>query len=312
MSGGGAAAFRVLNTGGPATVQDLGRPGMGGMGLSTGGAYDRAATKAANAAVGNPEDAAVLEVTGQGLSLEATSTTVVAWAGGDAGILIDGRRATPGLSHLVRGGSKLSVAGSGTGSSSKSFRVWLAIQGGFDVPLVLGSRSTALSAGFGGYGGRPLATGDLLRRGPSGHAPGELAGRLVPEPAKRAVEAPLRVVPFDGPQSAGRALLGAFASARWKVSVRSDRIGTRLEGDGQHALRGGPGELTSFGVVRGAIQLTPDGTPIILGPEHQTTGGYPLLGVLAEADWGRISQAAPGDVLTFEVITLAEAGALAT
>jgi antagonist of KipI len=298
--------LEVLAPGAHTTVQDLGRTGFAHYGVGKAGAFDLYGATAANALAGNPDAAALLELALSGPSFRVLANTTVALAGTDFGCRIDGVPVPTGISWFVRSGSTISFS-----TPRQGLRGYLAVAGGLDVPVILGSRSTSAYGGFGGYAGRVLRAGDVLGSGAPSGEPASLAGRIAPI-ARGAFnlegEVEVRYVPFRGAQSPGAEPERAFLAATWSVSERSNRMGLRLAGDSE--LSGGGGELASFPVVPGAIQLPPDGSPIVLGPDHQTTGGYPVLGVVAGADLALLSQAGPGTKLRFKPLQLAEARAL--
>lgn len=302
-------AFEVTAPGAFTTVQDLGRPGYADIGLSAGGVMDRAAATRANALVGNRPNAALLEITLTGPTLQALQNVTVAVEGADLGCRIDGIAVPPGLSWLVRTGTILRF--SQTSPSHGGARAYLAVAGGIEVPKALGSRSTYLPAGFGGFGGRALRQGDLLEVGEMGYPPGEVAGRFWLGRPELEVgggrENRVRFVRFRGAGAPSAKVFAAFTEALWYMSRDSDRMGTRFErADGLPAPTSEK-DLVSFGVVRGAIQLPPDGNPVVLGADHQTTGGYPLIGVVAQADWPILGQLKAGDMLRFVEVGLEEA-----
>ncbi len=293
-------ALHVLAPGALTTVQDLGRRGWRHLGVGRAGALDPDAAQLANRLVGNPPDAAVLELTLRGPTLAFARPLRIALCGAqvDARFEDAAGRSTwlpghrpvelpPGTLHLgpVRDGA----------------RAWLAIAGGIDVPPVLGSRSTDLRGGFGGHGGRALRRGDLLPL-----APATLAAPDAPHIARwwidpvddRGDEAPLRFVPAAGRDP------NALAARVWRVDPRSDRQGIRLEGA---PLESPAAEAVSGPVAPGTIQLPPDGRPILLLGDAQTTGGYPQLGHVAAADLPRLAQKRPGDPLQLEAVDIAHA-----
>jgi KipI family sensor histidine kinase inhibitor len=299
--------FRVHEPGALTTIQDLGRPGLAHLGLSMGGACDRQAALQANAVVGNPPGAALMEMTWTGPTLDALQPITIALEGADFGCRIDGNLVPPGISWFVRGGSIIKFVR--PHSSGGGARAYLAVSGGLEAARVLGSRSTCLPASFGGYEGRPLRAGDLLGVQLPPHGPAYLAGRSWVSRPDLALngEAMLRFVPYGGVGRAGARATRKLASIEWQVTPQSDRIGLRLAAvEGGHIQTGGK-EYASFGVVRGAIQLPPGGQPVVLNVDHQTTGGYPLIGVVAQADWPMLSQLRPGDVVRFVEISREEA-----
>jgi 5-oxoprolinase (ATP-hydrolysing) subunit C len=225
----------------------------------------------------------------------------VGLAGADLGGIVreSGKRLLPGRSYRLEAG--ITIAFPGDTGFRTGARAYLALPGGIDVPLVLGSASTALGAGFGGLEGRTLWPGDVLRA----------AGQRDDVPSLEAVWPALGDDPLTLPDRPVRLLPGpapgleAIVAADWKVGSGSDRVGLRLEGPPLEAPASG--ELLSHGVVTGAIQLPPDGTPIVLLADHQTTGGYPISAVVITADHPRLGQLRPGATVRFAATTIDEA-----
>jgi len=247
-----------------------------------------------------------------GATFRAGATTTIGLAGADLGGVVreTGQRLEAGRSHALAEGSTVAFPGSVPGAAPDAAAGWhgcrayLAITGGFDVPLALGSASTLVSAGFGGLDGRPLREGDLLRGRSvaSGPGAGGPAGAIVDgDPfAGPGSDRLLRVV--RGPSPAG---IEALVAKAWRVGSGSDRVGLRLEGDQlPTATRG---ELLSHGVVFGAIQVPRGGSPIVLLADHQTTGGYPIVAVVVSADHARLGQLRPGASIGFVEVSLDEA-----
>jgi len=298
------AVFEVLSSGLLDTVQDLGRWGHQRSGVPVGGAVDDFSLQVGNILVGNSRGAAGLEMAQSGPKLRAASDAVVALCGADLGATIDGTPAPRWKSFAVRAGQVLSFTGARGGAWG-----YLCVAGGFAVPLVLGSRSTCLRGGFGGFDGRALRPGDVLAAGAlprSARAGRFLRPSDVPVHGTHAV---VRAVP--GPQAdrfEGDAL-DTFFSARYTVSRRADRMGCRLEGPGL-AAEGGH-DILSAGVVAGGVQVPGDGTPIVLLADRQATGGYALIAVVASADLAPLAQLAPGSTLSFSRATVDEALAAA-
>jgi biotin-dependent carboxylase-like uncharacterized protein len=279
----------VVEAGLLTTVQDLGRQGRRRLGVPQAGALDPDAARAANLAVGNPPDAAVLECVLQGPTLRFHRPAAVALAGADLGAVLEradlGTWPVPAATAVhVRPGNVLSFAGRRAGC-----RVYLAFAGGLDLPPVLGSRSTDLTAGFGGHAGRPLRSGDVL--GVAAGAPSR-AGR---GPAVAAADGTLVVRVVPGPQAhvftdeARRRLTGAT----FEVGPSSDRVGYRLRGPALETA--GRGETITDGMVPGCIQVPPDGQPIVVMADGPTTGGYPKIATVVSADLGRLAQLVPGE-----------------
>jgi biotin-dependent carboxylase-like uncharacterized protein len=282
-------------------VMDPGRPGWGALGVPAGGAADAAALAAANRLVGNEAAAAGLEITLSGPLLRFPAGCVAALTGARFAAQRSSSAAVAWNETLVlSAGETLSLERAQDGC-----RCWLALRGGLAVPQVMGSRSTFLPGGFGGHLGRALQAGDRLACEPG-------AGRvrlLRAHPPTREQAAPLRVV--IGPQ-AGQfddAGLAAFFAGRYRVSATSDRRGLRLSGP---AVTHARVELPSQGVLPGAIQVPPDGQPIILGWDGPVTGGYPVIAGVIAADLPMLAQLQPGDAVRFTTIELEAARAQAT
>ena len=299
--------FRVLDPGALTMIQDMGRPGYADLGLSAGGVADVEAALRANALVGNPPRAALLELTWSGPTLKAMSPATIAVDGADFGCQVDGMWVPPGVSWFVRAGSvvkfvQVSPLRGGT-------RAFLGVAGGVEAPVVLGSRSTFLPAQFGGYEGRALRAGDIVWVAEPPATPAHLAGRYWPsQPHLASGGSPaLRFTRFTVPTGANAMMTRQFLSIEWGISSQSDRIGLRLEAVDGGGISDMGRELPSFGVVRGAIQVPPGGQPVVLSADHQTTGGYPLLGVVAQADWPILAQLRPGDRVRFVEISRNEA-----
>lgn len=276
------------------TVQDAGRWGHQSIGVPVGGALDARALTVANAAVGNPHDAAAIEVTLTGLELRFERPCTVAIAGADLGAELNGAAAPLHAPLSCRPGSRLRFAERRAGA-----RAYLALAGGVDVPLVLGSRSTELGAGFGGVLGRALRAGDQLgigvplqRATPSSSAPLPSASRGAPTV--------LRVLAGPHDEWFDSAALEALERQRFTVTPQSNRVGYRLSAPAPLARRDS-GEMISDATVAGGIQVPPDGQPILLMADRQVTGGYPILATVITADLSLAAQLAPGDAVTFEI-----------
>ncbi len=292
--------IEVLRAGLCDLVMDQGRFGYGALGVPVGGAADPAALAAANRLVGNETDAAGLEITLAGPVLRFPAGGVVALTGARfAASRSSGATVAWNQTWVLAAGETLALERAAAGC-----RCWLAVRGGLAVPLVMGSRSTFLPAGFGGFQGRALQAGDVLATGE-----GRREVRLLrAHPPVSPAGASLRVV--AGPQ-AGQfddAGLAAFFSGSYRVEAASDRRGLRLRGAAVTHRRP---ELPSQGVLPGAVQVPPDGQPIILGWDGPVTGGYPVIAGVIAADWPRLAQLKPGDALRFETIAVEAAQALA-
>jgi 5-oxoprolinase (ATP-hydrolysing) subunit C len=296
------ALVEILDPGLLATIQDLGRPGLGGLGIAHGGAADPVALRIANELLGNDPGAAAVEITVGMLHLVVLHRCTLAIAGGAIGghhettYRMSDAGPAPAAVTLPAGATITVVADPG-------LRGYLALPGGIDVPLVLGSRATDLRAGFGGFKGRRLQPGDRLAS--TSRTPVRHEARW-PAPVHDAA-APVRVAPGPHAQDLGAAACDALAATAWTVGPASDRMGLRLLGD--PVTRTASGELPSIGVLPGVIQVPPDGRPIVLLPDSQPTGGYPVIGVVAAVDRPRLGQLRPGDELHFSWIDPRDAAA---
>lgn len=276
--------LEVVEVAGLATVQDvLGRPTSRRFGVPVGGAADAFSATLANRLLGNPDDAAVLEVAG-GLLVRTLAPVAVSVTGGLAAV-VDGVPMAPDSARLVAAGGRVRL------SPGSGLRGYVAIPGGIGVEPVLGSRSTDLRTGFGGLDGRPLQAGDRLTAGAAATM------RLARWAGSRAT-GPIRLVP--GPHATPGAL-ELLAATSWRVGSAADRTGVRLDGG-----RIGPfeeREIASIGLLLGAVQVPPDGIPIVMLADGPVTGGYPVVTCVIGADIGRVAQARPGDRVTLEVVT---------
>jgi biotin-dependent carboxylase-like uncharacterized protein len=296
----GLAVVEIVRAGLCDLVVDQGRPGYEHLGVPRGGAADPAALAVANKLVGNDATAAGLEVAYTGPALRFPQGGTVAITGACfSATRSRGTGVKWNETLMLERGEILDL-----GAAREGCRCWLAFRGGLEVSVVMGSRSTFLPAGFGGLEGRALRHGDLLRPGEAAAAQPLL--RAVP-PADRNDNC-LRVV--AGPQAGlfDDAGLAAFFSETYRVASASDRRGLRLNGK---ALARAGIELPSQGVLPGAVQVPPNGQPIILGWDGPVTGGYPIIAGVIRADWPRLAQLRPGDEVRFVTVELEAARALA-
>lgn len=288
----------VVRATGLVTIQDLGWIGHRSIGLPPGGAMDPGGLRVGNALIGNPEGAAGLELAQGELVLHFGAATAVAVVGG-AGLRLDGAL-VPSATHLaIPAGGRLEIAS----EAGRRFVV-IAIQGGIDVPVRLGSRSTYLPTALGGLEGRRLTGGDQLPCGPRPTA-APAPGTSVPSPPE---PGPIRVAP--GPQAhvfAAEAYL-RLAESPYRVAVNSDRMGTRLEGPPLPVTM--TATLPSEATCLGAIQVPDDGQPIVILRDGPTVGGYPKIGAVISADLTRFAQLAPGSTVRFAWVSSAQAGSL--
>ncbi|MBQ0960977.1 biotin-dependent carboxyltransferase family protein [Ideonella sp. 4Y11] len=296
--------IEVLDPGLQTQLQDSGRWGWQADGVPVGGAMDGWSHRVANLLVGNAGDEATLEILLQGPRLRFARAAYIALVGAELPLTLDGQAVPAGRRLLVPAGAVLAC-----GRARAGLRAYLAVQGGFDVPPVLGSRSTYVRGGFGGWQGRALQAGDRLPLGPAAAEPPITAGLdttpTLPDPAQ--TERVL-VVPGEHWEAFPAAERAAFLATAWRVGPQSDRMGYRLQGPalGAPAL----GELLSEGVAFGTVQVPPDGQPIALMAERQSTGGYPKIAHVAAVDLPLLAQMAPGQRLRFELISTDRAQAL--
>jgi antagonist of KipI len=285
-----------------ATVQDLGRVGYGSLGVSPSGAADPVALRLGNLLVGNEPGAPALELTLTGGTFVFPEGAVFALTGADFGTTLNGQPAEMWTPHAAQPGSRLSF-----GLTKNYARSYLAIAGGIKVTPFLGSASTHLLSGLGGYEGRGLRKGDVLTLGePKKKIPKRRISQSVLFSLKpRKV---LRVT--DGPQlqQFSEAARQAFFHSKFVVSEESDRLGLRLQGPAIPASKAG--EMITEGVCLGAIQVTPSGQPIVLSVEQQTTGGYPKIANVIGVDLHRLGQLRPHIAIRFERTSLAVARSL--
>ncbi len=284
------------------TVQDLGRFGFRRFGMPASGAMDSPALRLANRLVGNPDGAAALEMTIQGPELDFEHDAVIAMTGADLSPAIDGAPVPNWTTLAIKKGTRLAF-----GARRGGARAYLAIAGGFEVPMVLGSRSTHLRSETGGFLGRPLRKGDELVAGIPPAEDGTRIGTTVPVELRPNYHADPTVRLVLGPQIEHFAedAVRTLTQNRSTISPQSDRMGYRLAGP--PLVHTGAPEIVSDATPPGAIQVPANQQPILLMVECQTTGGYPKIGVVISADLPLAAQLMPGDGLAFEVIRVAEA-----
>ena len=276
----------VLDPGPLTTVQDRGRPGWAHLGVPRAGALDGPGAALANRLVGNSVEAAVLETTLGGVSLQASTAMTLAVTGADAPVTVDGRSVAAREPVAVRSGQTLCVGPARTG-----LRSYVAAAGGIDVPAVLGSRSTDTLSGM---GPAPLTKDQEL---PVGDPLGDPRG--VDVSVVRPLVPPTLLRFRPGPRADWFAdeALEALTRSTYAVSSDSNRVGVRLNGPGLDRHR--TGELPSEGLVLGAIQVPASGEPLVFLNDHPTTGGYPVVGVVAAGDLPACAQLRPGDEVRF-------------
>ena len=291
--------LEILEPGLLTTIQDLGRFGYQRLGIPAAGAMDPFALKTANALVGNPPDAAGLEITLLGPRVALSEGCAIAITGGDLGPRLDGREIDGWKRHLARPGTVLDFSGRRSGA-----RAYLAVSGGIAVAPWLGSRSTYLMASVGGLDGRALRSGDRL---PLGRSLLSMARPSIP-PDRRPLysgEPTVRVILGPHADRFTREGIDSFLSGSYQVSPSSNRMGYRLEGPRVAHTRGP--DLISCGIPLGGIQVPGSGQPIILMADHQTAGGYTMIATVIQADIPLVAQCLPGERLRFRAAGLEEA-----
>ncbi|MEW2630877.1 biotin-dependent carboxyltransferase family protein [Streptomyces sp. NPDC048389] len=283
MSGG---RLEVLRAGALTTVQDLGRFGHAALGVPRSGALDQPAHRLANRLVGNSAEAATLETTLTGVAVRTTLPVVVAVTGAPAPVRVDGRPAAWAGPVRLPPGAVLDV-----GAATKGLRSYVAVSGGIAVPPVLGSRSTDLLSGL---GPAPLGRGDALPVGDPTGSPAH-ADTVVWQAPPEELVLPVLLGPRDD-WFTTRAI-NTLATTPFHLSSRSNRIALRM--DGPALERAVHREMPSEGMVLGAVQVPPDGKPVVFLADCPTTGGYPVIGVVPEDRLPAAAQAVPGSPVRF-------------
>lgn len=291
--------FLVLEPGPYSTVQDRGRWGYQQMGLPVSGALDPDACRVANLLVGNPEDAAVVEFTILGPHLAVIREADIAVTGAEVEMKLNYKPVEGWTSIRVKPGDLLTFQNLKSGC-----RGYIAVTGGIDVPVVMGSRSTYVGGGIGGFRGRPLQKGDIL---PSGGGDRLAAPRRVPPSRipRYPGEVVLRAVPGPQDDYFDEGMEALFGSD-YMVTAKADRMGYRLQGSPVELKEGAPRSIISEPTMPGGIQVPADRQPIVLLVE-QTVGGYTKIATVVSADIPRIAQATPGDTFRFEQVDVATA-----
>jgi len=289
---------RVLKPGLFTTVQDRGRFGYAHLGISAAGAADALSLRIANLRVGNDENAPVLEMTLLGATLEFRQRAIIAISGAACECQAGLDPALANTAVEVRAGTVLQC-----GSMVDGARSYLAVQGGFDVPCIMGSASTDIRGRFGGFEGRRLQSGDVLRIGEGG-------GLQVRRLRAGALElmglaGPIRVTKGAQQDWFSPVTYAQLLASKYVVSEHSDRAGLRLKGEPVSPRE--ESQLLTDGIPLGAIQVPPDGQPIILFVDQQTTGGYPKIANVIAADMHRVGQLRPRDEVRFIEVSIAAA-----
>lgn len=291
-------SFEILATGPLALVQDRGRFGYAAMGVGASGAFDRLSAARANHAVGNLAEAAVLEVLAGGLEMLATFPAMVAVTGTQADVTVTNAfgqsvvHSTNSVLDLEAGDTlKLSM-------STYGLRAYVSVRGGFDVPKVLGSASTDMLSGI---GPAPLSPGDVLGVGTAIEDPAWWPRiRRLPTLWRPMPEETLKIIPGPRDDWFTESAMQTLLTQTYTISADSNRVGMRLVGE-TPLERARSGEIASEGMVRGSIQVPPNGQPMVFGPDHPVTGGYPVIAVLTARSCDRAAQLGPGDTVSFRL-----------
>jgi antagonist of KipI len=289
-------ALTVIRPGMLTTIQDLGRWGHQERGVPVAGPMDWYSHRLANQLVGNDDRAALLEITLIGPELEADAETFCVLTGAHFEVTVNGEAVDSASPFSVPRGGRLKV-----GARRKGARAMLAVRGGFDLPVLFGSRATSVIARIGPVGGRPLRSGDVLPVGDSSpySAP---RGAALPLPDGGAR---LRVILGPHDKMFTAAACAALLASRYVVTPESNRMGYRLHGD--PLAHRGDAEILSDATPIGSLQVPASGQPILLMADRQTTGGYPKIATVITADLPIAGQLAPGDWIEFEDCTRSSA-----
>lgn len=287
--------LNIIRAGIYTTVQDAGRGGFRRLGISQEGALDLPALSMANMLVGNASDAAGLEITLGQFTAEFTQSGWIALTGAGCDARLDEQRLWTGWCYPVKAGQQLKLS-----VPHRGMRSYLALSGGIIVPEILGSRSTDLKAGFGGHQGRLIKEGDRLPLGKPTRLPSESVGvkQLLFGNRVRAVPGP-EYHEFD------EVARNAFWREAWQLSPQSNRMGYRLSG--RELTRNTTREMLSHGLLPGVVQVPHNGQPIVLMADAQTTGGYPRIACVIEADLYHLAQIRLGEPIHFVPCTVEEA-----
>ena len=295
----------VIKPGALSSFQDLGRFGSQHLGIPVSGVMDERAHRQACMLVGNAASEASLEITLMGPTLQFEVATLIAVTGADLGAALNGQALPLETAVPVAAGDQLCF-----GKRVDGVRAYLAVAGGFALTPVMGSTSTYVRGGFGGIHGRGLQKGDRIGLRDAG-LPSPLPGRAVSYPVDiaRPKPAPLRIVPGREWHAFSVQARQRIVSEPFRISPKSDRMGCRLEGPCLALDQ--PISLPSEAVTFGTIQVPPDGFPIVLMADRQSTGGYPRIANIASVDLPRLAQTMAGETVSFEWITLGQAQQLA-
>jgi len=301
-----STVFQVLSPGFLTTVQDKGRFGYRSIGMPVAGALDQYSYRVANLLVGNDQDAACLEITFLGPTLRALDSAVIALTGGAFQATLNEQPLPQWQAVEVKENDIITISEAKVGA-----RGYLAVAGGFDVPMVMGSRSTYIRGKIGGFQGRPFQAGDELEVGLPLREPRHYIGKFIPSEYIPKYNASgivtLRVIMGPQENCFSQKGLQDFLMSTYTVTSESDRMGCRLGGTSVEHLSKDHAQIISDGIPLGAVQIPGDGMPIIMLADAQTTGGYPKIATVCTVDLPLVSQCKPGDEVHFLEITRDEA-----
>jgi antagonist of KipI len=311
--------FEVIHPGVMTTVQDLGRPGYGSVGIPLSGAADPFSLKVGNLLVGNRQGEAGLEILLYGLQLAALKKMVVSVTGADLGPMLNKEKILMWSSNEIERGDVISFPFVKS-SSLKGCRAYLTVAGGVDVPVILGSKSTCLPGNFGGFNGRALKKGDRIAFGDSLSPLGELRDRRLSEMKKPHLGDPWEIRVILGPHDHlfTEDSIEIFFSQAWRVSYKASRFGVRYIGPKfnfkprpSHQVKrdpkGDPSNIPSQGVPLGAIEIAGGEEPIAIGVDGPSSTGYAMIATIISADVWKIGQSKPDDLTFFKRVEIDEA-----
>jgi antagonist of KipI len=294
--------IRIVSPGPMTLVQDNGRYGYQQFGVPVSGVMDSYSHRLGNMLVGNREYEAVLEVTMKGPQIEFLDDMAIAITGGDLSPIVNGNTIPMWETVLVRTGDRLDFRGLKTGC-----RCYIAISGGIDVPVVMGSKSTYTRGSLGGYKGRSLRAGDIIKTGNPDQDIRPLNGQRVPPEFVPNYSSNMEIRVVTGPQDDYFTAAGmeTFLSEHYRITNECDRMGYRLSGRPIEHLKNS--DIISDGIAMGAVQVPGDGQPIIMMADRQTTGGYTKIANVIAVDLPKVAQAKPGDIIRFVKVSVNQA-----
>jgi len=301
--------FEVVSPGFLTTVQDSGRFGYRSIGMPVTGALDQYSYKVSSLLVGNDESAACLEITLLGPTLKVHGSAIIALTGAVFQATLNEQPLPQWQAVEVKENDIITISEAKVGA-----RGYLAVAGGFYVPMVMGSRSTYIRGKIGGFQGRPLQSGDKLEIGSPSKEPSQYVGKLIPMEY-----VPTYVIDADNDIITLRVIMGPqddyfskkgvqnFLNSTYIITADSDRMGYRLEGERIEHIRKNHTQIISDGIPLSAVQIPGDGMPIIMLADGQTTGGYPKIATVCSADLPLLAQGKPGNKVQFVAISMEEA-----